>query len=134
VANGERNGKGEGRRGRDREMRRKARDRQMPSGRNSNFCAAVPGSSAAAPFNNNLYYFNDLRPWSPPPLLGDLVRARLRRTTFGRAGSHVFRSMVTVTSYPRGDYISVFSNRISSEFFELRVGLLISGYFIECTR
>lgn len=84
--------------------------------------ARVPGSSAAAPFNNNLYYFNDLRPRSPPPLLGDLVRVRLRRATFGRAGSHVFRSMVTVTGYPRGDYISMFSDRISSEFFELRTG------------
>lgn len=75
----------------------------------------MPDGSAAAPFNNNLYYFNDLRPRSPPPLLGDHVRARLRRATFGRAGSHVFRSMMT--GYPRDDYISMFSDRISSEFF-----------------
>jgi len=30
--------------------------------------------------------------------------------------------MTMVTGYPRGDYISVFSDRISSEFFELLTG------------
>lgn len=40
--------RGEGRRGRKREMRRKARDRQMPSERNSNFCAGAWQFSSGA--------------------------------------------------------------------------------------
>lgn len=70
-------------------MRRKARETDRCRAGEIQIFALMPGGSAAAPFNNNLYYFNDLRPRSPPPLFGDLVRAKLRRAAFERLGDRV---------------------------------------------
>lgn len=101
-----------GGRGGPREMRREARattDR-CRAGEIQIF-ARMSDGSAAAPFNNNLYYFNYLRPRrSPPPLLG---QSRLERTRVaGRAGAGFWSCVGSCVSSDRWSVTAVVSRGV----------------------